>query len=68
MILLEQLRRNAGLSQRKLARACQPEIDPSYLSQAERQGMRLYPSQLERVAAALGFEGDPAELLEEVEL
>lgn len=65
MILLEQLRRDAGLSQRKLGRACQPEVDPSYISQAERQGLRLYPSQAQRIAAALGYEGDPSDLFGE---
>lgn len=67
MILLEKLRKDAGLSQRKLGRACQPEVDSSYISQAERQGLRLYPSQAQRIAAVLGYEGDPADLFVEVE-
>lgn len=67
MILLEKLRKEAGLSQRKLGRACQPEVDPSYISQAERQGLHLYPGQAQRIAAALGYEGDPAGLFEAVE-
>lgn len=67
MILMEKLRRDAGLSQRKLGRACQPEVDPSYISQAERQGLRLYPGQAQRIAAALGYEGDPANLFEAVD-
>lgn len=64
---LELKRRSLGLSQRELSRRCNPPVGASYLCNAERHGF-IYPSQLERVAAALDFEGDPAELLEEVEL
>lgn len=67
MILLEKLRKEAGLSQRKLGRACQPEVDPSYICNAERHGFRLYPTQAKRIAAALCYEGDPADLFEAVE-
>lgn len=66
MILLEKLRRDAGLSQRKLGRACDPEVDASYICNAERHGFRLFPTQAQRLADALGYEGDPADLFEEV--
>lgn len=66
MILLQKLRLQRGLSQRQLGRACMPEVDAAYISRAERQGLRLYPSQVQRVAAALDWDGNPSELFEEV--
>lgn len=66
VILLKKLRMDAGLSQRRLGRLCTPEVDPSYICNAENRGYRLYPSQLERLAAALGWEADPSDLLKEV--
>lgn len=67
MRLLEQMRRERGLSQLELGCKCKPSVAPSYLSNAERHGF-IYPSQLKRIAKALRYEGDPSELLEEVEL
>lgn len=64
MILLTKVREDAHLSQRKLERlsnVCAPDI-----SKAETRGLRLYPVQMERIAAALEWKGDPMELLEEV--
>lgn len=66
MRLLEQMRRERGLSQFELGCKCKPAVAPSYVCNAERHGF-IYPSQLKRLAKALGHEGDPAELLEEVD-
>ena len=65
MIALEKERRNHGWSQRELMR--RSGVDSAYISRAERQGMRLYPGQARKIADALGWEGDPAELFKEVE-
>lgn len=62
---LEFLRRNAALSQRGLGKAAR--VDASYICNAEKRGMSLYPSQAVRLADALGWKGDPMELFEEVE-
>ena len=67
MILMEKLRRDAGLSQRKLGRACEPEIEASYISQAERRGFRLYSGYAQRIADVLGYEGDPDDLFDDAE-
>lgn len=64
MIVLERERRARGLSQRKLMLAT--GVDSSYISRAERMGMRLYPGQASRIAEALGWTGDPADLFKEV--
>lgn len=64
MIKLEEARRRAGWSQRELARRA--KVDPSYISNAESRGFILYRGQSSRVADALGWDGDPAELFEEV--
>lgn len=64
MILLTKVREDAHISQRKLDRLS--DVCASDISKAETRGLRLYPVQMERIAAALGWKGDPMELLEEV--
>ena len=64
---LEYLRRNAELSQQKLGNKCNPPVDQRYISNAERRGMVLYPSQAQRIADALGWDGDPLALFEDME-
>ena len=64
-VVLTRERERAGLSQRKLAE--KSSVDPSYISKAERMGLRLYPVQAQRIAAALGWSDDPMKLFEEVE-
>lgn len=66
MRLLEKKRRDLGMSQPELGCKCNPSVAPCYISNAERHGF-IYPSQLKRLAKVLGHEGDPAELLEEVD-
>lgn len=64
MIVLTQAREARGFSKRQLEKAC--NVCASDLTKAETRGLRLYPVQLERIAHALGWEGDPMELLNEV--
>lgn len=61
---LSVVRREKGLSQAKVARAA--GIDQATMSRIESGRYVPYPSELQRVADALGFEGDPQELLAEV--
>lgn len=56
------------LDQKKSQRALGSEagVNASYICNAERRGMVLYPAQAQRLAHALGWGGDPMELFEEV--
>lgn len=65
MIRLQQVREAAGLSKAKLSRLA--DVNTATITWAETRGFQLYPKQLARVAAALDWQGDPAELLEECE-
>lgn len=64
MRLLKKLRVNLDMSQRKLGEKA--KVDASYICRAEKIGCPMYPVQAVRVAEALGWKGDPAELFEEV--
>lgn len=66
MVRLKLLRLNKKLSQRALGERA--KVNASYICNAESRGMILYPNQAERVASALGWDGDPMELFEEVEI
>jgi len=61
---IEFLRRDQGFSQRQLGAAA--KVNASYICNAERRGLVLYPEQARRLAAALDWDGDPSELFEEV--
>ena len=61
---LTMLRKEKGLSQRELSR--ESGVDASTISRAEKQAL-MYRSQAQNIADALGWEGDPMELFEEVE-
>lgn len=63
MLYMEYLRKMRGMSQRELGESA--GVDPSYISRAERHGF-AYPAQLERIAAALGHEGETSDLVKEV--
>jgi len=63
MTRLEHERVVAGLSKAKLGRLA--DVNPAIITWAEQRGFELYPVQLERLASALSFGGDPAKLLEE---
>lgn len=64
MIAMQKERMNRGWSQRELMR--RSRVDAADLSKAENRGLKLYPSQLERIASALDWEGDKFDLLKEV--
>ncbi|WP_172623372.1 helix-turn-helix domain-containing protein [Arabiibacter massiliensis] len=61
---LEFLRRDKKLSQRELGRLA--GVSASYICNAESRGLILFPSQAQRLARELGWEGDASELFEEV--
>ncbi len=61
---MELLRRDRGLSQRQLGAAA--KVNASYICNAERRGLILYPEQARRLAVALNWDGDPSDLFEEV--
>lgn len=64
-ILLAALRRAAGLSQSALGR--EAGLNNVTISGAECGRLRLYDSQLDKLARALGYEGDPHDLLKEAD-
>lgn len=66
MLRLTKLREDDKLSRSALARLA--EMSPATVSQIESGYIgRPYPIQLSKLAAALNWKGDPAELLEEVD-
>lgn len=62
---LKKLRVNLDMSQRDLGERAR--VDASYICRAEKTGCPMYPGQAARIADALGWEGDPSKLFEEVE-
>jgi len=66
MIRLQQERERQGLSRSALSRVA--EMHPATVGQIESGYIgKPYPRQLAKLADALRFEGEPAELLEPVE-
>lgn len=61
---LQHERERSGLSKERLGQLA--KVNTTTIRLAEGRGLQLYPQQLVRLAAALGYEGDPAELLEDV--
>lgn len=59
---LKDEREKQGLSQNKLA--AMADMHPSTISQIEKGRYVAYPSQLEKLARALDWNGDPAALVE----
>ena len=59
------LRQEAGLT--KFALGAAARVHPSRLSQVENGHVVPYPVELERLAQALGWQGEPAALLDQVE-
>ena len=57
---LVEIRKEKGLSQSALARLA--ELHPATISQIEHGRLKPYPSQMAKIAKALGWEGDAAEL------
>lgn len=64
MLVIERELRAKGLSQAKLARLA--EVNATSLSRIVRGVEPAFPKRGRRIADALGWKGDPAELFEEV--
>ena len=65
ILRLTQLRQEAGLTKFRLGALS--GIHPSRVGQTENGHVVPYPVELERLAQALGWQGEPAALLDEVE-
>ena len=63
MLVLELERRKQGKTQAEVAIAS--HVDPAYICRAEKSGL-AFPGHLERLASALHWRGEPADLLKEV--
>lgn len=66
MKLMTELRKEQGLSMSALAR--EAEMHVSSISQIEGGRLMPYPGQVAKIAAALNWEGNPAELFQEREV
>lgn len=66
MLLMTEERKRQGLSMSALARRADMHV--SSISQIESGRLKPYPSQIEKIARALGWEDDPAKLYSEKEL
>lgn len=64
MLILAEVRKRKGVSQAKLARLA--GVNQTSLSRIENGREPAYPRRGKRIADALGWEGDPAKLFEEV--
>lgn len=64
MLILAEVRKRKGVSQAKLARLA--GVNQTSLSRIENGKEPAYPRRGRRIADALGWEGDPSELFEEV--
>ena len=65
MILMKKLRKEKGWSGSRLAR--EAEMNQSSISQIENGRINPYPIQIEKIAKALNWQGDPQELFAETE-
>lgn len=63
---LRAMREEQGLSLRRLGAKCSPPINATYISNTERWGAG-YEGHLVRLAEALGYDGDPHDLLQPVD-
>lgn len=66
MKLMTELRTEQGLSMSALARKA--EMHVSSISQIEGGRLRPYPGQIKKIADALEWDGNPAELFQETEV
>lgn len=64
MLVFTEVRKSKGISQAKLARLA--GVNQTSISRIERGKEPAYSKRGKRIADALGWEGDPAELSEEV--
>ena len=66
MLMIQKLREDRRLSRSGLARLAR--MHAATVGQIENRYIgKPYPSQLSKLAAALGYDGEPSELLSEVE-
>ena len=65
MLVVVRERKRAGLSQSKLARLA--DVNQTSMSRIERGIEPAYPMRARRIADALGWNGEPMELFEEVD-
>ena len=65
MIALTKEREATGWTKRELG--ARSNLHPTRIGVIENQRVRPYDVELARIAAALGFKGDPHDLLEEVD-
>ena len=68
MLRLEYMRREAGLTIRGLRDRCKPPVGENYICRAEKWGDHLSENQLKRLADALGWKGDPWDLVAPIEI
>lgn len=66
MLRIEQVLKERGLSQAKAARMS--DVNESSMSRIVRGVEPPYPRRGQRIAEALGWEGEPSELFEEIEV
>lgn len=66
MLRIEKYLKDKGISQAKAARMS--DVNESSMSRIVRGIEPAYPKRAKRIAAALGWEGDPAELFKEIEV
>ena len=59
------MRTRRGLTKAELARRA--KMDPGMIGWIERGRFIPYPSQLEKIAAALDYKGDPANIAREID-
>lgn len=65
MLLINKVMKEKGLSQAKLSHMA--DVNQSSMSRIVRGVEPAYPKRGKRIAAALGWDGDPMELFKEVE-
>jgi len=65
MIRLQAERERRSWSKQRLS--YEAHVAPQTIGQVELGNRKAYPAELARIAEALGFTGEPAELLEEVD-
>lgn len=64
MLRITKLRMERALTKTKLGALA--DVHPARVGQVENERVRPYPPELRRLADALGWQGEPEELLEEV--
>ena len=66
--MIELTRQREGLAWSKRELGQRADLHPNRVGQIENERVRPYPVELARLARALGYHGDPADLVREVEV